>query len=88
MSESDRPAATHPELVEEVGLTIDQLPVEARLRLEHAEKWVAWAENCQSVIASGETHAEVREAARRAGFPRAIMEWMPPPVRSSWSPQR
>jgi hypothetical protein len=88
MSESDRPATTEPEAEVEVGMTIDQLPIEARLRLEHAEKWVAWAEDWQSVIASGDDHAEVREAARLAGFPRATMEWVPPPYRSCWSPQR
>jgi hypothetical protein len=59
-------------------MTIEQLPVEARLRLEHAEKWVAWAPDNQSIIVSGEDHEEVREAARRAGFRRAICEWVLP----------
>ena len=88
MSESDSPAATDPDRVDESGMTIDQLPVEARLRLEHAEKWVAWAEDWQSVIASGDSLQEVSEAARQAGFPWAPLEWVPPPIRSAWSPQR
>ena len=82
MPESKTTATTRAETDEPVGLTIDQLPVEARLRLEHAEKWVAWAPDEQSVIASGEDFLEVREASQRAGFPDALMEWVPPvPIR-------
>ena len=70
---------------EERGVSFDQLPLKARLRFEHAEKWVAWAPDENSVIASGEDYEEVREAARRAGFPHAICEWVTPvPIRPLW----
>jgi hypothetical protein len=75
-------AATQPEPTEEAGMTIDELPVKVRLRVEHAGRWVAWAEDDQSVIAAADTYEEVREAARRAGFPRAVCEWLEPvPIR-------
>jgi hypothetical protein len=61
-----------------VEMTFDELPTEARLRYEHAEKWVAWAPDQKSIIASGETYKEVREAARLAGHPEALMEWVLP----------
>ena len=63
-------------------MTIDELPVQARLRLEHAGRWVAWADDDRSVIAAADTFEEVREAAGRAGHLRALYEWVPPvPVR-------
>ena len=65
-------------------MTLDQLPIETRLRLEHAEKWIAWAQDEKSLIASGDTHEEVREAARLAGYPRPILEWAPPVTGRIW----
>ena len=67
-----------------VEMTIDQLPVEARTRLENAEKWVAWEPDYQSIIASGLTHEQVREAARIAGHPHASMEWVTPVPGRIW----
>jgi hypothetical protein len=75
-------AATQPEPTEEPGMTIDELPVKVRLRVEHAGRWVAWAEDDQSVTAAADTYEEVREAARRAGLPHPLCEWLEPvPVR-------
>ncbi len=79
MSEAKMPDAIRSE---PVGMTFDELPIQARLRFVHAERWVAWAEDDQSVIAVADTHQEVRDAARRAGFPHALCEWIPPvPIR-------
>ena len=64
------------------GFTSSQLPLRARLRLENAGKWLAWAEDLSRLIASGEDPAAVHLAARDAGEVRAIYEWVPPlPVR-------
>jgi hypothetical protein len=54
-----------------------EIPVEALLRLEHAGRWIAWAEDHQSVVAVGDDHVAVREAARQAGVPHAPLEWAP-----------
>jgi uncharacterized protein with PhoU and TrkA domain len=78
MPESLASTETRPEPTVGAGLTIDELPVQARLRLEHAGRWVAWAEDDQSILAVADTHDEVREAARRAGVARAVCEWVPP----------
>jgi hypothetical protein len=78
MPESSASTETRPEPTAEAGLTIDELPVQARLRLEHAGRWVAWAEDDQSILAVADTYEEVREAVRRAGVARAVCEWMPP----------
>ena len=59
-------------------MTASELPAQARLRLEHAGRWVAWAEDFNSVVALGDDPAAVRAAARQAGAARAFLEWMPP----------
>lgn len=53
-------------------------PIQARLRLEHAGRWVAWTEDGQQVVAAADDYETVREAASRAGVARAIVEWLPP----------
>lgn len=64
------------------GMSADELPVQARLRLEHAGRWVAWSEDFNSVLAVGDDREAVRAAARQAGAARALLEWVPPvPVR-------
>ena len=78
MSKRSASTKARPEPTERVGMTAEELPVEARIRLENAGRWVAWAEDDQSILAVADTHAEVREAARRAGFDRAVCEWLPP----------
>ncbi|MFO0953718.1 MAG: DUF5678 domain-containing protein [Isosphaeraceae bacterium] len=55
-----------------------ELPEPARLRLEHAGRWVAWAEDGKSVVAVGDDPESVRAAARQAGTARAVLEWVPP----------
>ena len=67
-----------PEPTEQVCMTAEKLPVQARIRLENAGRWVAWADDDKSIVAVADTHAEVREAARRAGVARAVCEWVPP----------
>jgi hypothetical protein len=82
MPDARTSAATQPEPTEQAGMTIDELPVKVRLRVEHAGRWVAWADDDQSVIAVADTYEEVRDAACRAGRPHALCEWVPPvPVR-------
>lgn len=81
MDESKATTATETKLNAGVGLPGDQLPRKARLRLEHAEKWVAWSPVDESVIASGDSLEEVCEVANRAGFPLATLEWVPHPSR-------
>jgi hypothetical protein len=63
-------------------MSASELPAQARLRMEHAGRWVAWADDFSSVVAVGDDPEVVREAARQAGAPRAVLEWVPPvPVR-------
>ena len=64
-----RPGADRPEA---------DWPIQARLRLEHAGRWVAWTEDGQQVVAAADDFEAVREAASRAGVARAIVEWLPP----------
>ena len=78
MPESSATTETRPELTAEAGMTIDELPVQARLRLEHAGRCVAWADDNQSILAVADTYEEVWEALRRAGVARAVCEWVPP----------
>ena len=84
MPEKSQTITTQAEPDEERGMTLDELPVEVRLRVIHAGRWVAWAEDDQSVVAVADTYEEVREAKIRAGFPRAVSEWLEPvPIRPS-----
>jgi hypothetical protein len=63
-------------------MTASELPTQARLRLEHAGRWVAWSEDFNSVLAVGDDPETVRAAARQAGAGRAVLEWVPQvPVR-------
>src|SRR4051812_11603116 len=62
----------------EAGSLASDLPAQARLRLEHAGRWVAWDEGGRRVVAAADDYEAVREAARRAGVERAICEWLPP----------
>jgi hypothetical protein len=54
------------------------LPLQARLRQEHAGRWVAWSDDGRRIVASGDDFEVVRAAARQAGFERAVCEWLPP----------
>jgi len=57
------------------------LDPEARLRLEHAGRWVAWTPDFHDVAASGETFEEVRAAVEASGRKDLIYEWVEPPER-------
>jgi hypothetical protein len=81
MSDSNGSTTDNLELDEEFARSLAEAPLQAQLRFHHSEKWVAWAPDEQSIIASGDDFSEVREAARQAGFPRAVMEWIDPPYR-------
>jgi hypothetical protein len=59
---------------ERIYMSYVELPLEARLRREHAGKWIAWAPDFKTLVAVGDDHA----AAREAGVPRAVMEWVEP----------
>jgi hypothetical protein len=67
-----------------VEITLDQAPIEARLRYENAEKWIAWAPDEKSIIAADKDYDVVRAAAAAAGFPRALCEWVPPVTGAIW----
>lgn len=63
-------------------MTPSELPTQARLRLEHAGRWVAWSEDFDRVITVGDDPETVRAAANQAGATGAVLEWVPPvPVR-------
>jgi hypothetical protein len=81
MSESNGATTENLDLDEEFARSLAQAPLKAQLRYHHSEKWVAWAPDEQSIITSGDDFAEVSEAARQAGFPDALMEWVDPPYR-------
>ena len=53
------------------------LPVRARLRLEHAGRWVAWSEDGRRVVAVGDDFDAVRSEARQVGGEWVICEWLP-----------
>ncbi len=48
------------------------------MRLEHAGKWLAWAEDESRIVAIGNTAEEVRDTAERAGYSQFIYDWVPP----------
>jgi hypothetical protein len=81
MSESNGSTTDNLELDEEFARSLAEAPLQAQLRFHHSEKWVAWAPDEQSIIASGGDFDEVWEAARRAGLARPLMEWVGPPYR-------
>ena len=65
-----------------VWMSASELPEQARLRLEHAGRWVAWSEDGTDVVTVGDDPESVRQAARQAGSDRVVLEWVPPvPVR-------
>jgi hypothetical protein len=55
----------------------DRWPEPARLRLEYAGRWVAWAEDGR-LMADADDFEAVRAAARQAGVERPVCEWLPP----------
>jgi hypothetical protein len=67
-----------------VFITLDQAPIEARLRFENAEKWIAWAPDGKGIIAADKDFDVAHEAARLASHPMARMEWVPPVTRAIW----
>jgi hypothetical protein len=48
------------------------------LRAEHAGSWVAWTMDESQIVAAGDDPIEVQAAARRNGFPKVILDWVPP----------
>jgi hypothetical protein len=90
MPRSKTPKQPHPLAEPEIGpsgqveITLDQAPIEARLRYENAEKWIAWAPDGKSIIAADKDYDVVRAAAVAAGFPRALCEWVPPVTGAIW----
>jgi hypothetical protein len=73
---------TYKPLTTRTWVSASELPLQARLRLEHAEKWVAWSSDLTRIIASGDDPTAVHEAARQSGEEGVVYEWVPPvPVR-------
>jgi hypothetical protein len=67
--------------------TAEELPYPARMRLEHASRWIAWTQDMDRVIAAGDDPETVRTAALAAGVEGPILEWVPPvPVRPIGGP--
>ena len=60
------------------GLSRDQLPPDALVRLDHAGEWVAWDHDLIRAVATGADMETVRAAAVSAGVARPVMEWVPP----------
>jgi hypothetical protein len=71
-------SATAHAAMSQAGSPTDELPLQARLRLEHAGRWVAWTEDGGRIVAAADDYEAVRTAARQAGVERAICEWLPP----------
>ena len=72
----------NPCVMPQTGILMNQLPVQARLRLEHAGRWVVWSDDFTRVLAVADDPEAVREAARQAGATQAVCEWIPPvPIR-------
>lgn len=64
------------------GMSFSELPIQARLRLEYAGRWVAWSEDRTEVVAVGDDPETVHEVVRKAGNVNVVYEWVPPvPVR-------
>jgi hypothetical protein len=57
--------------------TLDALPPDARVRLDHAGEWVAWDRGMTRAVASGSDPEAVHAEAVRAGVARPILEWVP-----------
>jgi hypothetical protein len=64
-------------------MTIDEVPPDARARLDHEGEWVAWDRGVTRVVASGSDPVAVRAQAIRAGVARPIMEFIPSPPTAS-----
>jgi hypothetical protein len=63
-------------------MTLDELPPDARARLDHAGEWIAWDRGMTRVVAFGSDLETVHDDAVRAGVARPILEHIPPaPVR-------
>jgi hypothetical protein len=59
-------------------MSISELPIQARLRVEHAGRWVAWAEDFKSVVAVADSYEDLRKAINRESGARTVVEWVPP----------
>ncbi len=60
--------------------TWDELPPEARLRVEYEGKWVAWSADRTSILASAESLADLDREVQQASVSGAIYDWVDPPV--------
>jgi len=59
-------------------MTVDDLPADARVRLDHAGEWVAWDRGMTRAVAAGPDAEAVRAEAIRAGVACPILERVPP----------
>ncbi len=52
------------------------------MRVEYAGRWIAWSADFKTFVAAADDYDSIHEAARQAGVPKAVVEWVPPvPVR-------
>ena len=68
--------------ISHTAMSFSELPIQARLCLEYAGRWVAWSEDRTEVVAVGDDPETVHEMVRKAGNLKVVYEWVPPvPVR-------
>jgi len=79
-----KPSRPEPGPSGRVEITLEEAPIEARIRYENAEKWIAWAPDRKSIVASDKDFDVALSAARAAGFPNARFEWVPPVTGAIW----
>lgn len=62
----------------EAGMSISELPLKVRMRLEHAGRWIAWSKDLTEFVAAADDPESVHEAVRKAGVANVVYEWVPP----------
>jgi len=56
----------------------DPQPQRETVGAQYGGKWIAWNEDGLTIVASGETYDEAREASRAQGIPQPFLEFVPP----------
>lgn len=60
----------------EVRWTIGMEP-QARMRLDHAGRWVAWSVGGQTIVAAADDFEAVQDAAKKSGHMHPVVEFIP-----------
>ena len=53
-------------------------PVPQTVPREYAGKWVVWTKDALTIVASGDSPDEARQAAEHAGVTDIVYQWVPP----------